>query len=98
MVDALQCAAVDAEYFVNRIIKEATDAGAADARGFGFQVKRLAYHAGFPEQLPVAPRGIPDRFVEFGNHAETERAVCSDGLVAGYRARCIAAVRADELI
>jgi len=46
VVEALNSGVDDTEQFVHRVVEKAADAGAAQTRGFGRQVERLADQAG----------------------------------------------------
>src|SRR2546426_12145048 len=87
MVKALECVVGESHQFMHGIVEETADAGCSHALAFGFQVEDLPDHAGFPKQMAIA---IGSRFKFLPkprNHAQRERAVASNGLVAAYR-RC----------
>ena len=47
---------VATHHLVGQVVEESTDAGGADARGFGFEVERLSDQSSLPVQSAVKPR------------------------------------------
>ena len=82
VIQALVLVICQAQYVVNRIVKETPDTGSPHAVGFGIQIQDLADHAAFPEKLAVGIGSIGDRFPESGDHSQGEGTVPGDILVA----------------
>ena len=94
MIEVLEAVRLHTEQVVKGIVEVTADAGAAHPRGLGFQVKHLPEHAGFPEQPPVPPGAVgSNRVTEFGDHAQTERAVGGDLLMTAHLAGSLPEVR-----
>src|SRR6185369_9306307 len=84
MVEVLVFPALEAKYFVHRIVEVATDAGAADACRFSFQIKRLADDPGFPKETRIKPATVAlHRLLKFSNHAKAETPIAGDCLGTG---------------
>ena len=56
---------------------------ASDTGGFRLEIKHLAHHTRLPEKVAIEPGPVsPNRFGEFGNHAQAEETIGGDVLVA----------------
>ena len=85
VVDRLVAAVRKPKHLVHGIVVEATDAGAADSRGFCFQIEHLADHAGLPVKALVEPgAAFADPTLELSQHPDRERTVRSDLLSTGH--------------
>src|SRR5581483_7656529 len=99
MVEVLVFAVLEAKYFVHRIVEVATDAGAADACRFSFQIKHLADDSGFPKETRIKPRAVAlHRFLKFSNHAKAETTIAGDCLGTGNLSGGLACFGLDKAI
>ena len=73
----------EAERFVDGVVVEAPDAGAANASGLGLEIQDLTDEAALPEQAPVDPVAVlGQRSLEPRQHAEAEEPFAGDVLIA----------------
>src|SRR5262249_40477392 len=76
------------------------DARCARAGGFGCEVQHLADDARLPEQMAIERRPEPiEALIELGDHAEAEKPVRGDVLIAAHapcEGTAIAVRQADE--
>src|SRR3989304_5504592 len=83
MIETLIGEVRETENLVDRIIKEAPDAGGAYARRLSRQVQDLSDDTGLPEEVPVEPgAGIARLLFELHNHSKAEGSIPRDVLSA----------------
>src|SRR5262249_13908942 len=85
------------EGLVREVVEEATDAGAADAARFRFEIQHLADDTGLPIQAAVEPpTGLLDRGVRVGDVRVGYNSVGGDFLTAACVQRGFTGIRLSE--
>src|SRR5437660_136302 len=93
VIDRLERQVPEAEHLVHRVVVEAADARGAHAGGLRLQIEHLADGARFPVKAAVEPGArLDEPLAVFGDHAERERAVAGDVLLAAHLRRELARV------
>src|ERR687888_456309 len=88
VIDGLEGEAGKPEHLVHRIVIEAADARGAHERRLGLEVEHLADRARLPVEAPIKPWAVGDqRALVLGDHAQRERAVACDVLLAAHLRR-----------
>ena len=85
VIQALKTISTESEQVVKDVVEVASDPGAPDAGGLGFEVQHLSQQAGLPKESPVPPSAFfPDAIAKIGNHPEAEGPGGGNFLIAAH--------------